>query len=77
MATAAEAQALVTAASCDFCTIPQGLIWFAVLAALIDKGNGNPVPTDPNDLIEEAKCLSCTIPEGLLPYAILQAITDL
>ena len=77
MATAAEAQELITAAECEFCTIPPGLIWYTVLAALIDKGNGNPVPSDPQALIAEAQCLECVIPAGLLPYTILEAIRDL
>lgn len=77
MATAAEAQELVTAAECEFCTIPQGLIWYVILAALIDKGNGAEVPTDTQELIAEARCLECVIPSGLLPYTILEAVRDL
>lgn len=77
MATAAESQALVTAAQCEFCIIPQGLIWYAVLSALIDKGNGDEVPTDTQELIADARCLECVIPPGLLPYTILEAIRDL
>lgn len=79
MATAAQAQALVDAAKCDLCTIPEGMIWYAVLAGLMDKGTGGSgsLPTNINDLMDEAKCLSCVIPEGLLPYAILEAVRNL
>lgn len=76
MATAAEAQELVSAASCDFCTIPPGLILYAVLAALIDVSNGDAVSTDPQVIINEARCLECVIPQGLVPYAILEAVRD-
>ena len=77
MATAIEAQPYIDAANCTWCTIPPGMIWYAVLAALIDVGNGDSVPTDPQELISEARCLECTIPQGFVPYAILAAISNI
>lgn len=68
---------LITQANCMFCVIPPGMIQYAILAALIDVGNGDPVPSDPNELIAEAKCLECVIPNGFLPYAILAAISNI
>lgn len=77
MATAAEIQTLVTAAKCDICNFSEGMVWFAIAAALIDKANGSPVPSDPSALMEEAKCLECMVTPGLLPYVILEAIRTL
>lgn len=74
MATVLDAQEIVTASECDFCQIPEGMIWYAILAALIDVENGDPVPTDNTTLLEEASCLACGIPEGMVPYAILNAV---
>lgn len=77
MATAQETQTLISAASCDLCVIPSGLIYYAIAAALIDKGSGGSVPSDPQVLIEEAKCLECLVEPGLLPYVILEAVRNL
>ncbi len=74
---AIDPQPYITAAQCSWCNIPPGMIWYAVLAALIDVGNGDPVPTDPSAIMEEARCLECNIPPGFVPYAILAAISNI
>ena len=74
---AIDPQPYINAATCDFCKIPPGMIWYAVLAGLIDVGNGDPVPTDTNALMEEATCLFQCIPAGYLPYAILAAVSNI
>ncbi len=71
--TADEANALIAAANCDMCYLPPGLEMYAILAALIDVGNGLPVP-DAQTLASEANCLLCYLTPGMVPYAILQAI---
>src|SRR5947207_14683055 len=71
--TADEANALIADAKCDLSCLPPGLVWYAILAALIDVGNGNAVP-DATTLASEANCLLCVISPGMVPYAILQAI---
>ena len=76
MATAADAQALLAEATCLKCVIPAGMAGYALLAALIDKVNGNPVPEDPQELLAEATCLRC-IPEGMVPYAIAYELGQL
>lgn len=73
--TADEANALIADAKCDLSCLPPGLVWYAILAALIDVGNGNPVP-DATTLAAEANCLICYLSPGMLPYAILQAIRN-
>ena len=74
---AIDPQPYISAATCEFCKIPPGMIWYAVLAGLIDVGNGDPVPTDTNELMEEATCLFQCIPAGYLPYAILAAVSNI
>lgn len=73
--TIAEAQALIAGISCDLCKIPQGMVWQAVLAAILDINNGGSVP-DAQTLITEANCLNCVVPPGMVPYLILQALRD-
>jgi hypothetical protein len=77
MATAIDPTPFIDAAKCSWCKIPPGMIWYAVLAALIDVGNGDTVSTDPNVIMDEARCLECAIPAGYLPYAILAAISNI
>lgn len=77
MADTEDAQALLNAAKCNFCVIPPGLAWYAVLSSLITVGNGGTVSTDPQVIISESKCLACVIPAGFLPYAILAAVSDI
>ena len=77
MATAIDPQPLLDDLKCNFCVIPPGLIQYAILAALVDVANGDPVPSDPQELIDEARCLECTIPPGLVPYAMLSAISNI
>lgn len=72
--TSDEVQILLTEARCDICNIPEGFIWEAILAALVDVANGMPVPTDPQILASQAACVSSCVPKGLVPYLILQAI---
>src|ERR1041384_5520300 len=71
--TADEASALLADAKCDLSCLPPGLVWYAILAALIDVSNGVAVP-DASTLASEANCLLCVIPPGAVPYAMLQAI---
>ena len=63
--------------ACDLECITPGAVWYAVLAALIDVGNGTVPPTDTNELLAQIACLECKITPGLLPYAILTAIRNL
>jgi len=77
MATAIDPTQFLEAAKCSFQCIPPGMIWYAVLAALSDVANGDPVPTDTNEIIDEARCLSQCIPPGFLPYAILAAVSNI
>lgn len=77
MATAIDPTQFLEAAKCSFQCIPPGMIWYAVLAALSDVANGDPVPTDTNEIIDEARCLSQCIPAGFLPYAILAAVSGI
>lgn len=58
-------------AGCDLC-IPPGMVWYAVLAAVIDATNGDTVP-DAQTLMSELGCLTC-VPPGMVPYVILQAL---
>lgn len=73
MATADQAQALIDKAKCYECKIA-GMAPYALLAAALDKANGQPVPSDPDDLLAEASCLECVIPAGMVPFALIQAI---
>lgn len=72
MATLEDTTELIRAAACNTC-IPIGMEPYVILAALILKGNGMPVPTDTNELLYEARCLTC-IPIGLLPYVTINVI---
>jgi len=54
--------------------IPEGQIWQAILAAILDLNAGGSVP-DVDTLMTEAACLQC-VPPGTIPYLILQAIRD-
>ncbi len=74
MATAGDAQALIDKAKCYECKIPAGKAPYAALAAALDKANGQPVPSDPDELLAEVTCLECVITEGMVPYALTQAI---
>lgn len=74
---AIDPQPFLDAAKCSWCKIPPGMVWYAVLAALIDVGNGDTVPTDPDAIMEQARCLECTIPPGFVPYAILAAVSGI
>lgn len=74
MALDAATQALVTAASCNFCKAPAGLAYYMVLAELINLNNGATMPTDSDTLISQAGCLFSCIPQGLLPYTLLAAV---
>ncbi|SRR6266550_5439886 len=74
MATTEDAQALLSSANCEFACIPSGLIWYAILGALITISNGGTMSTDPQVLISQARCLECLIPAGFVPYAILEAL---
>src|SRR5438477_526896 len=77
MSTLLVPQPYIDDAQCYWCKIPSGYINFAILAALIDVANGDPVPTDPDELIAEARCLESCIPPGMAPYAILAAISGI
>lgn len=74
--TATEARELLAGANCDLCNMPPGLVWYCVLAALLDAANGGTVP-DAQTLVSEANCLLCVIPPGAVPYAMIQAIRSL
>lgn len=74
MATAEQAQALLAEAKCLECKIPIGMAPWAVLAAAMDKANGDPVPDDPDALLAEASCLECVVPAGMVPYALAYTI---
>jgi hypothetical protein len=71
------ANELLDDAKCYISQIDGGLVKYAVLAALIDIAEGNPVPSDPDTLMEEAKCLASQIPIGLVDYTILQAVSGI
>ena len=71
--TADEANALIADAKCDLSCLPPGLVWYGILAALLNVSNGNPVP-DATTLASEANCLMCVLSPGMVPYAIIQAI---
>ena len=72
-----DAETLLDDAKCYISQIDQSLIKYAVLAALIDISEGNPVPSDSDTLMEEAKCLASQIPIGLVDFAILQAVSGI
>lgn len=74
--TATDPAPYLAAARCTFSCVPAGLIGYVNLAVLIDIINGDPVPTDTNELLNKAKCLRCEIPPGVLPYATLQALVN-
>jgi len=76
MATTAEVQALIADAECLRCTITEGVVGYALLAALLDLVNSEPVPEDPQNLLDQTVCLMC-IPSGLLPYVTLNAVANL
>ena len=50
---------------------------YAVLAALIDVGNGDTVPTDINELMEQISCLKCAIQPGDVGLLILGAVSNI
>ncbi len=72
---AIDPQAAIDAAQ-PWCCVPQGDLWFAVLAALIDVGNGDPVPST-NDLLAQVACLKCAVQSGDLPLLILGAVAGI
>ncbi len=72
---AIDPQAAIDAAQ-PWCCVPQGDLWFAVLAALIDVGNGDPVPST-NDLMAQVACLKCAVQSGDLPLLILGAVSSI
>lgn len=76
MATAVEAQPLITEANCLLCKIPPGAVWYVVLAVIDLINSGDTVPTDPDELMSAARCLQCEVPPGLVPYLILQSLID-
>jgi len=50
---------------------------YAILAALIDVGNGEPVPTDVNELMAQISCLKCAVQPGDVPLLILGAVSNI
>lgn len=75
--TAAEVQSAINEIPCDLCYMSPGLVQYAVLAAMLDIANGDPVPADTQALISEANCLLCLVPPGLVPYLQIQALRDI
>ena len=73
---AIDPQPVIDAAQ-PWCCVPQGDLWLAVLAALIDVGNGDPVPTDVNELMEQVACLKCAVQPGDVPLLILGAVSNI
>lgn len=73
---AIDPQAAIDAAQ-PWCCVPQGDLWLAVLAALIDVGNGDAVPTDVNELMEQIACLKCAVQPGDVPLLILSAASNI
>lgn len=67
----------MTDARCLFSCVPNGLIWYAVLAAVTDVANGDVVPTDSDAILNEARCLQSCIPAGMVPYALLVQISKI
>jgi hypothetical protein len=61
----------------DWCCVPQGDMMYAILAALIDVGNGDAVPTDVNELMAEVACLKCAIQPGDVGLLILGAVSNI
>lgn len=72
---AIEVQPVIDAAQ-PWCCVPQGDLLLAVLAALIDVGNGNPVP-DVDELMEQVACLKCAVQGGDVPLLILGAVANI
>ena len=64
-----DPQAAIDAAQ-PWCCVPTGDLWYAVLAALIDVGEGNPVPAT-NELLAQVACLKCAVQSGDLPLLLL------
>lgn len=71
-----EPQPIIDAAQ-PWCCVPQGDLMYAMLAALIDVGEGRTVPTDINDLMEEISCLKCAVQPGDVPLLMLGAIAGI
>lgn len=59
-----------------WCCIPQGDLWYGVLAALIAVGNGDPMP-DAQELMDDIACLKCAIQSGDVPLLILGAVSSI
>jgi len=59
-----------------WCCVPTGDLYYAILAALIDVGEGNPVP-DTNELLAQIACLKCAVQPGDVPLLILGAVSNI
>jgi len=70
-----DPQAAIDAAQ-PWCCVPTGDLWYAVLAALIDVGEGNPVPAT-NELLTQVACLKCAVQSGDLPLLLLGAVSGI
>ncbi len=57
-----------------WCCLAPGDVWFGVLAALIDVGNGDPMPNLAT-LNEQIACLKCAVQSGDVPLLILGAVS--
>ena len=73
-----DVQALVTAAACDLCSIPAGLVDYVELALLCAIRDGDTtMACDPQTLVSEANCLSCSIPVGLVKFVKLALLCEI
>ena len=59
-----------------WCCIPQGDLWYGVLAALTAVGNGDPMPTA-QELMDDIACLKCSIQSGDVPLLIIGAVSSI
>lgn len=59
-----------------WCCVPQGDLWFGVLAALIAVGNGDTMPTA-QELMDDIACLKCAVQPGDVPLLIIGAAANI
>jgi len=70
-----DPQAAIDAAQ-PWCCVPVGDLYYAILAALIDVGEGGTVP-DTNELLAQIACLKCAMQPGDVPLLILGAVSNI
>lgn len=60
----------------EWCCIPSGDMPYAILAALIAVGEGDPMPTT-NELMEQISCLKCAVQSGDVGLLTLGAVSNI